>query len=179
MKYTASAYLLTITIISFLGYCVENIWLALTQQYIDNRNMFFPFLLGYGLTVVGIYLIFGTPKKWLKKRTASKALVYLAYFALMIVIVSIGEIILGKAVEYFCGFAYWNYEKVPFHFTKYTSVPTSMGFAGIIEFLWNFSWSPFCIMSSIFRKRLCRFYHRLHHPAGQRLPYQFPNHVLQ
>lgn len=134
MKYTASAYLLTITIISFLGYCVESIWLALTQQYIDNRNMFFPFLLGYGLTVVGIYLIFGTPKKWLKKRTASKALVYLAYFALMIVIVSIGEIILGKAVEYFCGFAYWNYEKVPFHFTKYTSVPTSMGFAGIIEF---------------------------------------------
>ncbi len=142
MKYTASAYLLTITIISFLGYCVESIWLALTQQYIDNRNMFFPFLLGYGLTVVGIYLIFGTPKKWLKKRTASKALVYLAYFALMIVIVSIGEIILGKAVEYFCGFAYWNYEKVPFHFTKYTSVPTSMGFAGIIEFFMEFLMEP-------------------------------------
>lgn len=142
MKYTAAAYLLTITIISFLGYCVENIWLALTQQYIDNRNMFFPFLLGYGLTVVGIYLIFGTPKKWLRKRTASKALVYLAYFALMIVIVSIGEIILGKAVEYFCGFAYWNYEKVPFHFTKYTSVPTSMGFAGIIEFFMEFLMEP-------------------------------------
>ena len=142
MKYTAAAYLLTITIISFLGYCVENIWLALTQQYIDNRNMFFPFLLGYGLTVVGIYLIFGTPKKWLNKRAASKLLVYLTYFVLMIVLVSIGEIILGKAVEYFCGFAYWNYEKVPFHFTKYTSVPTSMGFAGIIEFFMEFLMEP-------------------------------------
>lgn len=57
MKYTAAAYLLTVTIISFLGYCVENIWLAVTQQYINNRNMYLPFLLGYGLTVVGIYLI--------------------------------------------------------------------------------------------------------------------------
>jgi len=72
MKYTTAAYLLTVTIISFLGYCVENIWLAVTQQYINNRNMYLPFLLGYGLTVVGIYLIFGTPKKWLRRKPANK-----------------------------------------------------------------------------------------------------------
>ena len=71
MKYTAAAYMLTIAIISFLGYCVENIWLAVTQQYINNRNMYFPFLLGYGLAVVGIYLIVGTPKKWLKRKSSN------------------------------------------------------------------------------------------------------------
>lgn len=138
MKYSAAAYLLTVTIISFLGYCVENIWLAVTQRYIDNRNMYLPFLLGYGLTVVGIYLICGTPRKWLKKRPSNKFLIYFAYFLLMTIIVSIGEIMLGTAVEHFCGFTYWNYAKIPLHFTKYTSVPTSFGFAGIIVFFMEF-----------------------------------------
>lgn len=142
MKYSVSTYLLTVTIISFLGYCVENIWIALTQRYINNRNMYLPFLLGYGLTVVGIYLIFGTPGKWLKRRPANKCLIYLAYFLLMMVLVSIGEIILGTAVEYFCGFTYWNYENLPFHFTKYTSLFTSMGFAGIIEFFMEYLMEP-------------------------------------
>lgn len=142
MNYTAAAYLLTISIISFLGYCVENIWLAVTQQYINNRNMYFPFLLGYGLTVVGIYLIVGTPRKWLRRKPAKKFAIYLAYFFLMVVIVSIGEILLGKTVEYFCEFTYWNYEKLPFHLTKYTSLPTSMGFAGIIEFFMEYLMEP-------------------------------------
>lgn len=142
MKYTAAAYMLTITIISFLGYCVENIWLAVTQQYINNRNMYFPFLLGYGLAVVGIYLIVGTPKKWLKRKSSNGFMVYLAYFLLMVILVSIGEILLGKTVEYFCDFTYWNYEKVPFHLTKFTSLPTSLGFAAIIEFFMEYLMEP-------------------------------------
>ncbi len=142
MKYTAAAYMLAIAIISFLGYCVENIWLAVTQQYINNRNMYFPFLLGYGLAVVGIYLIAGTPKQWLKRKSSNKFTIYLAYFLLMIILVSIGEILLGKTVEYFCDFTYWNYEKLPFHLTKYTSLPTSMGFAGIIEFFMEYLMEP-------------------------------------
>ena len=142
MKYTTIAYLLTVTIISFLGYCVENIWLAVTQQYINNRNMYLPFLLGYGLAVVGIYFTFGTPKIWLKRKPTNKYTAYLGYFILMIILVSIGEILLGKTVEYFCEITYWNYEKLPFHLTKYTSLPTSIGFAGIIEFFMEYLMEP-------------------------------------
>lgn len=67
MKYSLATYLLTITIISFLGFCVENVWLAFTQKCIDNRNMSLPFLLGYGLAVVGIYFIFRTLKNGFPK----------------------------------------------------------------------------------------------------------------
>lgn len=154
MKYSAAVYLLAVTIISFLGYCVENTWLAITQQYIDNRNMYLPFLLGYGVSVVMIYLIFGTPRKWLKKKPQNKFLIYLAYFILMVALVSIGEIVLGKMVEYFCGFSYWNYENLPFHFTRYTSLFTSLGFAGIIEFFMEFIIEPILIRLQQFPKVL-------------------------
>lgn len=158
MKYSLATYLLTITIISFLGFCVENVWLAFTQKCIDNRNMSLPFLLGYGLAVVGIYFIFGTPKKWLSKKLSNKFGVYLSYFILMMLLVSIGEIILGKTVEHICGFSYWNYEWIPLHFTKYTSVPTSIGFAGIIIFfmdyimepvLYNVQMLPYTVLNSL------------------------------
>lgn len=61
---------LVIAVVSFLGFAVENIWLAITKGYIDNRNMCLPFLLGYGLAVAVIYLLFGTPKKlWVLGRS--------------------------------------------------------------------------------------------------------------
>ncbi|MBQ5332893.1 MAG: putative ABC transporter permease, partial [Oscillospiraceae bacterium] len=47
-------------------------------------------------------------------------------------IVTAGELILGHLMEKLCGFEYWNYERLPLHITKYTSVPTSIGFALII-----------------------------------------------
>ena len=49
---------------------------------------------------------------------------------------------IGKTVEYFCEITYWNYEKLPFHLTKYTSLPTSIGFAGIIEFFMEYLMEP-------------------------------------
>ncbi len=52
---------LLIALILFMGFWVENIWIAVTKGYIDNRNFRLPFLLGYGLFVVGFALCFGTP----------------------------------------------------------------------------------------------------------------------
>ncbi|MGN1204253.1 MAG: hypothetical protein ACI4SA_04260, partial [Lachnospiraceae bacterium] len=46
--------------------------------------------------------------------------------------VSVGEILLGTIVEKTCHFYYWDYSVIPLHITRYTSIPTSMGFALII-----------------------------------------------
>ena len=46
--------------------------------------------------------------------------------------VSLGEIVMGTVVEKTCGVCYWDYSTLPFHFTRYTSLFTSMGFALII-----------------------------------------------
>lgn len=133
-QYDIYSLTLAAAVISFLGFALENIWLALRKGYMDNRNMTFPFLLGYGLLVTGIYAVMGTPEEMhivIPPKTPTQ-LQYVIYFLLSAVIVSIGEIILGKTVERIFGFEYWNYESLPLHITKYTSVPTSLGFAMII-----------------------------------------------
>ena len=47
-------------------------------------------------------------------------------------LVSVAEIVLGNFVEKHCEIVWWNYTGLPLHIGKYTSVPTSMGFAAMI-----------------------------------------------
>lgn len=133
-QYDIYSLMLAAAVISFLGFALENIWLALRKGYMDNRNMTLPFLLGYGLLVTGIYAVIGTPEELhiIIPPKMSLRSQYIIYFLMSAVIVSIGEILLGKTVEHIFGFEYWNYESLPLHITKYTSVPTSLGFAMII-----------------------------------------------
>lgn len=151
MKYTIPAFVIMTALISFLGWLLENIWLALTKGYINNRNMNLPFLFGYGLFIVALYLIVGTPESFLvflkKKSRISRIGSYLIYFMIVLISVSVGEIILGTLVEYFCGFEYWNYEVLAFHVTKYTSLPTSIGFAVMIMFIMDKCFLP--VMNAI------------------------------
>lgn len=142
MKYDTSSILLMTALVSFLGFWLENIWIYLTKGYMDNRNMKFPFLLGYGLAVIGIYFVFGTPENFRLTRNQTEAQNYILYFLTAIILVSIGEIALGKFVEKFLGFEYWNYERLPLHITKYTSVPTSTGFALIITLFMGKFFTP-------------------------------------
>ncbi|MBP0956441.1 MAG: putative ABC transporter permease [Oscillospiraceae bacterium] len=138
MTYGYDIYSLGIMIafISFLGFTLENLWLAATKGFIDNRNMHLPFLMGYGLLVVGMYLLLGTPEHMTLPGhiivNASKAEKFFIYFLCSMVIVTVGELILGHLVERLWGFEYWNYNRIPLHITKYTSIPTSIGFAAII-----------------------------------------------
>ena len=118
-----------------MGYLLENTWLAVTKGYIDNRNMNLPFLFGYGLLVVGMYYLFGTPDEMMFFRIPLKvppAVGRVLYFILAAVIVSVCEVALGTAMEKICGIEYWNYTWIPLHITKYTSVPTSVGFSLLI-----------------------------------------------
>ena len=125
-----------VALISFLGFLLENFWLAATKGFIDNRNMRLPFLMGYGVLVTGMYLLLGTPENMLLwgevPVNASKGEKFFIYFLCSFAIVTAGELILGHLMEKLCGFEYWNYERLPLHITKYTSVPTSTGFALII-----------------------------------------------
>lgn len=128
--------IMIVAVISFLGFAVENLWLLATKGYMDNRGMIFPFLVGYGLAVLLIYLLFGTPSKlrFLAKTIyiKSKAVRILFYFLMVMLCICIGEILLGKLVERTCHFCWWDYSKIPLHITRYTSIPTSAGFSVLI-----------------------------------------------
>ena len=139
IDYSISSMLIMTAIISFLGFTLENIWLAARKGYMDNRNMFAPFLLGYGVAVMGFYLLLGTPQKPrtyinnLNDRIENNVGIRIAaYFTITFVCVSLGEIILGKIIEKTCHIILWDYTSIPLHITRYTSIPTSIGFTVII-----------------------------------------------
>lgn len=132
-----------IILVSFLGFLVENVWLAVTKGYIDNRNMSLPFLLGYGLFIIGLYIFLGTPDTFIVSHHFLNPVIgKLSYFIIVFFIVSIGEIILGFFTEHYFKFYYWNYEKLPMHITRYTSIPTSLGFSSIIMFFMQECFTP-------------------------------------
>lgn len=146
MKYSIFDFGIMAAIISFLGFIVENIWLAVTKGYVNNRNMNTPFLLGYGLLVISLFFVLGTPEEMAQwgmfKGIRTKWIRYMLYFICSFVVVSIGEILLGTIVEKLCGIEYWNYASLPMHITKYTSVPTSIGFASMITFFMGKCFTP-------------------------------------
>lgn len=146
MEYNIYAIGIMTAIVSFLGFVVENIWLAISKGYINNRNMNTPFLLCYGLLIMFMYFTIGTPGKlaeWkIFKKAKTKFAKYMVYFLCAMLIVSISEIVLGVVVEELCGFEYWNYSNIPLHITKYTSVPTSMAFATMITFVMGKLFNP-------------------------------------
>lgn len=146
MKYKPAEIGIMMVIVSFLGYSAENIWLIITNGYINNRNMNLPFLLGYGMAMLAIYLLFGVPSQMtffsmFSVRTSRRIKIVL-YFLCVMICVSVGEIILGAVTERFCSIEYWNYEWLPLHITKYTSIPTSVGFAAMVTFFMDRIFPP-------------------------------------
>ena len=146
MEYNISDLGIMVAIVSFLGFLVENIWLAITKGYVNNRNMNAPFLLGYGMMFLFLLFTLGTPaspvQRGILKKSYSKKIEYIVYFMCSFVAVCIGEIILGTIVERLCCIEYWNYSGIPLHITKYTSVPTSIGFAAMITFFMGKCFTP-------------------------------------
>ncbi len=141
-KSKAAALCLIAVTVAFLGFWFENIFIAITDGYMDNRNMMLPFLLGHGLGMVAVYLIFGLPSepRFLKinlkiKKTYLKVIYY---FTAVFVAVSVGEALLGTFVEKVFDITWWDYSGIPLHITKFTSVPTSIGFAFVVIMFMHF-----------------------------------------
>ncbi len=152
-KVKTAAMCMLMTVVSLIGYVVENTFVAVTGGYIDNRNMFLPFLLGYGISMVVIYMLFGTPSAprlgKIDLSAKNKLLNIAIYFMLAFSIVSVGECILGSLVEEVTGIIWWDYTDIPLNITKYTSVPTSAAFASMITLFMGCIFMP---LYNAFRK---------------------------
>lgn len=119
---------------SFLGFLVETIWVSLRHGYIDNRGMHMPFLLGYGLAILVIYLIFGAPDNPhpLFVHTNDARLLKTVYVLEIFTFICICEAAFGNLIYRVCSVEWWNYNSIPLHIGQYTSVPTSIGFTTCI-----------------------------------------------
>lgn len=124
------AILTVIIIASFIGFCVENLWILLRHGFIDNRGMRLPFLFGYGIACIAMYLCFGLPDspKFFSIEITNTSYTHLIYAIFLFVAIMIGESMLGHIIEFFTSIQWWDYSSIPFHIGRYTSVPTSIGF---------------------------------------------------
>ena len=135
-----------VAVISFLGFAVEDIWLSITKGYMDNRNMYFPFLFGYGLAVIVLWRLFGTPQDLMlctiplaiRSPLARKVL----YVLFIMTCICIGEILLKTLMEKLCHFQWWDFSRLPLHITQYTSIPTSAAFSLMIGVFMDNAFEP-------------------------------------
>jgi hypothetical protein len=78
------ALIMVMVVVSLLGFCVESIFTGFTHGFLSNKNMVLPFLWGYGLAILLLYILFGTPEQplWFTKQTnfSSKTQKYVYYF---------------------------------------------------------------------------------------------------
>lgn len=146
IKSSIYPFLMMLTVASFIGYVVENTFKIFMNGYFDNRYMFLPFLLGYGLFTIALGILIGTPDELLPLKKEPFKICrpwnYIAYFFIVAILVSLGELALGFAVEKIAGFYYWDYSTLPLNFTRYTSLPTSLGFGLIITLYMGFVYPP-------------------------------------
>lgn len=129
---------MTAVVVSQIGFVVENLWLCITKGYMDNRNMCLPFLIGYGIAMIGVLLLLGTPQRpcFLGREltVSSRRMRLLLYFLGAMVCICVGEIVLGKMVEHTCHFYWWDYSWIPLHITRYTPIPTSTLYSCAVTF---------------------------------------------
>lgn len=153
--YDVSELIIMTAAVSFFGFWLENIFIAFRHGHMDNRGMHLPFLLGYGLAVLAFYIVLGTPDAPRFPAVTHTGGVS-GYFLISAAAVSVGELILGFTVEKKFGFSYWDYSSIPMHITKYTSVPTSMGFGAVITLFMHHCFEPLMTLISKFPAALLK-----------------------
>ncbi|MBE6014390.1 MAG: hypothetical protein E7241_03365 [Lachnospiraceae bacterium] len=133
-----------IIVASFLGFAIENAWIAIKYGCFENRGMIFPFLFGYGVMIVAVYFLFGLPSNPLFfgrpiKNNLNKDF---QYILCIMITICVGESLLGNTVELVSGYQWWDFSEVPLHIGEYTSIPTSIGFALIIYLFMKNAYTP-------------------------------------
>ena len=139
-----------------IGFIIECFATGISKGYIDSRFQRLPCILGYGLMILALYLLFGTPNKMriLKNEifTNKKNLPikHFLYFLIVTTFIFFCEWGAGELFELLIGVGLWDYSNIPLHIGQYVCLPFALGFgAGAYVFM-AFIFSP--IMSLLENK---------------------------
>ena len=125
-------WMLMLAMVSLIGFLAENVWSYLATGFVGNRGFILPFLFVYGLGILIIYLILGTP-------TTKRLPLYMLCVYGIITGLQIGY---GYAVEAVFGFRPWELSEMYLSVTPYASMLVSLGFAGLISLFMNVIFTP-------------------------------------
>ena len=108
-----SKYMLMLLFISMLGWIWETIYLSLKyEQFMDRGFLTMPFCPIYGIAIMSVYFLIGTPKegRGLLKGIHNKYALYITYFLMAMLIPTIIELFTGWFFDEVCGKMLWTYE---------------------------------------------------------------------
>ncbi len=137
-------------IFAFIGWFAENCIRMVSRHTFDSRHQLLPFLFAYAIAVFAVYLALGTPQKmrifnkriFTKDTVANKILSHLTYFLVLSTFVFFGEMVVGTFYESVTGVVLWDYSETPLHVTKYTGLPSALGFGGGMYLIMAFLFKP-------------------------------------
>ncbi|MCD7729166.1 MAG: putative ABC transporter permease [Clostridia bacterium] len=135
---------------SFFGFIGENIARMVTKHIFDCRHQLLPFLFAYGIALLAIHILLGTPGEmrifskriFTKEGLKYKILSHVTYFATLFAFILVGEIAVGEFYEVCTGVVLWDYSDVPLHITKYTSVISGLLYGGGVYLIMAFAFKP-------------------------------------
>ncbi len=121
--------LLFSTIISSVGWVYETLLiLALTGEFQDRGFVSLPFCPIYGITILLVYYIIGTPlsENGALIKHSINGLGIIKYYFFAMLIPTVCEFVGGNLMELFTGEVLWDYSSGDFSFGKYISLDASL-----------------------------------------------------
>lgn len=148
--YDVRYFFIGMIVFSFFGFCAENIGRMTVQHIFDCRHQLLPFLFAYGIALLAVYVLIGTPddlrffniRIFKEKNRRNKILSHIIYFSVIFVFILGGEIGVGMIYEKCAGVILWDYSDIPTHITRYTSIITTVLYGGGVYLLMAFAFRP-------------------------------------
>lgn len=107
---------------SILGYFIEEGGMALLGMEYNSSLLTGPWTVVYGIASLAI-IYAGNRIDLLNYKKGIKVLIFIIISCLMLTSI---EFIAGWSIEATLGIVYWDYSGLPYHFTKYVSLPISI-----------------------------------------------------
>ena len=122
-----------------------------------------PFCPIYGITLVMVYYLIGTPHGggMLLSRLGRGGARNIIYFILATLIPSVSELMGGEVMERVSGEVLWSYEYIGYNYGKYICLPVSLG------------WGALVFVTMLFYDKFLSFIMRIPIAVARRLAFSF------
>lgn len=131
--------------LSFFGWLWETILLsAQAGEWVDRGFLFLPICPIYGVTLMTVYFLLGTPKEGRHglQKIQKPVWRYAAYLFFAFLLPSIAELAVGAFYQGFFGVRLWDYSTLPLNIMGFVSLPISLAWSVLITLFMRFGFMP-------------------------------------
>lgn len=133
--YGVARYFLLTMALSFIGWAYETLFVFLQSgRWHDQGFMTMPFCPIYGCSLIGAYLLAGTPDegRGFLKKVDNRLLRYALYFLIAFTVPTLAELFVGLFFDKAFGIWLWSYRALPLNINGYICLPVSLAWAALI-----------------------------------------------